>query len=337
MGSLKSFIAGLIAPGNPTRLTETPLRGSGRLPKNWTRDYVTIETQGPMGKEVFNVTRDLRGHTYWRDGRPHRLIARDKTWQAKDHVHLTPKGVLRDSSSGIARRLGIKHSNVMKALPRTGLSSKALQRDLDAGAARVIRGNVVANDTWKAHGFGNEVKGVFGRQADELHALSVTAQRLEYTAKAMVRDATKRTRGLSSAAREAKSAWATAARDAEFLARRAGDLNERAALKAIAAGEASVKAAAAAAEAQAKAAAAAAEKASKEAAKAAEVAAKEAARLAEVAAKTAASAGEAAVKAAAAAAEATAKASLALAEATAKGIAYTAAAAASAVAAAFDR
>jgi hypothetical protein len=334
--SLKSFVSGLISPGDPTSITEYRLPGRGRMPNGWSRDYVVIETLGRTGKEVFHATRDAKGDVYFRVGRPHRMVARNTTWESKDKVHLTRSGLLRDDSLATAARLRVNHAGRMD-WPRTRLSTRALQRELDAGAARVVRTNVVANDTWKAHGFSDQVTAVFDRQAADLRSLKLSAQRLQYSAREMAKEAAKGIRGLPRPVTDARIKWAKAAAYAESLAKAAAEANEQAIQLAAKASEASAKAAAAAAEAEAKAAAAAAEKASKEAARAAEAAAKQAAKTAEGLAKTAAKAAEAAVRTAAGAAEATAKASLALAEATAKGVAYAAAATAAAVASAFDR
>jgi hypothetical protein len=302
-------------------VTPWTLKGSGRLPKGWSRNYVHIRHDGA----TYHATKAANNHLYIRRGPAHRLSARDKTFVAKNHVHLTRDGTMRDGS-GIASELKLAHSAAMKALPRTGLTVNALGRQVQIETSSISRGLVIANDTWKAAGFGPETASVFARQTTALTGLAKTSGQIAYSAKAMQKAVSTRPRGLSQAGRQARIDTLRLAGEAERAARTATTLSEKAATMSVRAGEKATAVAVAKAEVATARAAAAAEKLSREAAKEAEKAARTAAKAAEIAARQAAKASEQAVKVAAQATEAALQASAKLTEAGIRAAVYAAAA-----------
>lgn len=306
--------------GVDAEVTEWTVRGSGRLPKGWSRNYVHIRHEGV----TYHATKAANGHLYVRRGPAHRLSAREKTFRAKDKVHLTPDGTMRDGS-GIASELKLAHSATMKVLPRTGLTINALSRQVQIDTSTISRGFVVANDTWKVAGFGPETASVFARQSSALTGLATTAGQIRYSAGAMRKAVSRQPRGLSEIGRLARTDTIRLAGQAERAARTATKLSEKAATASARAGEKATAAAAAKAEAASARAAAAAERMSREAAKEAEKAARATAKAAEIAAREAAKASEQAVKLAAQATETALQASAKLAEASVRAAVYAAA------------
>ena len=330
MSELISYVRGLISPGSPYEISPWTLRGSGRLPDRWSRDYAIIRVKGDRGTEVFNATRSVDGHLFVRNGLPHRTVVRQQMGLGKDHVHRTPKGALRPDSLGTAQRLGIDHVSRMGGPLRTNLTSRAVGRDLHALSGQVRSNIDVVAATSKAYGWGWQVSKTLERQSTDLRSLSQTASRLEYSLHQQVgRLGSARARSVTGAVGHVPLG-PYRARGGRKLAKVTAKAGEEAARIGAKAAEAAAKAEAKAAEEAAKQIARATEEAAKASAKATEQALKSGAKAAEGLTITAAKLAEKAAIAAAKATELGVKAAAAAAEATIKAAAYTTAAVVSA-------
>lgn len=341
---LLAEVKALVSTGAPTTFTEMSLRGSGRLPARFgSRKVVVIEAHHPAGKEVFTASKGRNGHLYFRDGRQHMSTIRDRTPMARDKVHYNPKTeMLRDSSTGIASRLGIP-SKALFDTPRPRVSDANFLRGLRSHVDLVQRTNVAAVDLHKVSGWTPELTKVFQRQSGQLDGLKVYGRQVKFKAGEAMKLADKRPADLSREAVRLRGRWKDQIKDlkaqganVEILARDAFRLNETAMQLSLKASEAATQLTVARGELAAAKSLYAAELISKETLKEAERAAKIATQEAERAARIAAKAAERSVQATVLAAEAGLQASVVAAEATARGVAYAAAATASAALAGLD-